>query len=126
MDRFAPSRRKFPHCVVAKKDPKEANQTAPSENSAVEKSSIGFRMFRPPLSASVQLQGGRPRNVLIRGTRGEVTVASGPWRTSGDWWREDTWRQDEWDLENIFEISKSDQEKRPASRPQHGLYRFYF
>jgi protein ImuB len=125
MDRFVPSL-EDPRTNRRKKRSKEENQTALSEDPAVEKPSIGFRMFRPPLPASVQLQGGRPKNVLIRGTRGEVTVASGPWRTSGDWWREDTWRQDEWDLEIIFEIPESGQEKSPASRPQHGLYRFYF
>jgi protein ImuB len=125
MDRFAPSQEE-PSVRRRKKGSKEANQTALSKDPAMEKPTIGFRIFRPPLAASVQLQEGRPRNVLILGTRGEVTVASGPWRTSGDWWREDTWRQDEWDLEIIFEIPDIGQEKSPASRPQHGLYRFYF
>jgi protein ImuB len=23
---------------------------------------------------------------------------AGPWRTSGDWWRDDRWARDEWDV----------------------------
>ncbi len=113
MDRFTPSHEELP-VRRRKKGSKGANQTALSEDPPVEKPAIGFRMFRPALPASVQLQGGRPRNVLIRGTRGEVTVASGPWRTSGDWWREDTWRQDEWDLEIIFEIPGKRSREKPC------------
>jgi protein ImuB len=25
-------------------------------------------------------------------------MAKGPWRTSGEWWREDAWNRDEWDV----------------------------
>ncbi len=25
-------------------------------------------------------------------------MAKGPWRTSGDWWRDDAWNRDEWDV----------------------------
>jgi hypothetical protein len=30
--------------------------------------------------------------------RGTIVCASGPWRTSGDWWRKDSWARDEWDV----------------------------
>ena len=30
-------------------------------------------------------------------------AASGPWKISGDWWREDAWQQEEWDLEIRFD-----------------------
>lgn len=89
-------------------------------------SSIAFRMFRPPLHASVHLHESRPQKVSFRGARGEVLAASGPWRTSGDWWREDAWHQDEWDLEIRFHISPDRAQKNPASCLQYGLYRFYF
>ncbi|HKV46727.1 MAG TPA: DNA polymerase Y family protein [Candidatus Acidoferrales bacterium] len=89
-------------------------------------SPIAFRMFRPPLPASVQIQDSRPKKVSFRGVRGEVLAASGPWRSSGDWWREDAWHQDEWDLEIRFNISPGRAQKNPACSPQHGLYRFYF
>ena len=129
MDRFAPSneepktrrRKKASASTTA-----EESQSPLPENPEIAKPAIGFRMFRPPLPANVQLQGARPRSVLFRGTRGEVMVASGPWRTSGDWWREDTWHEDEWDLEIEFHISESLRGKSPASAPEHGLYRFYY
>ena len=88
--------------------------------------SIGFRMFRPPLAANVQLNGSHPKRVFFRGVRGDVLAASGPWRTSGDWWREDAWHQDEWDLEIRFHASLDRKQKNLATCPQHGLYRFYF
>jgi hypothetical protein len=27
-----------------------------------------------------------------------VALASGPWRTSGDWWKPTRWERDEWDV----------------------------
>jgi protein ImuB len=65
---------------------------------------MGFRMFRPPWRAEVQLLQGRPIRINGRGAnsssfvRGKVICASGPWRTSGDWWRADVWARDEWDV----------------------------
>ena len=44
----------------------------------------------------------RPTRINACGTpymiRGQVVCASGPWRTSGDWWRADLWARDEWDI----------------------------
>ncbi len=136
MDRFVPSneepkvrRRKkapTPASPEAHHATAEGNQSPLPDDLEIAKPAIGFRMFRPPLPANVQLQGSRPRSVLLRGARGEVVVASGPWRTSGDWWRDDTWHEDEWDLEIKFHISERFPGKSPASAPEHGLYRFYF
>jgi hypothetical protein len=56
--------------------------------------------------------------------RGNVIVASGPWRTSGDWWEEHGWRQDEWDIEIHFDSSRKN--NLPRSVPQNGLYRIYY
>ena len=55
---------------------------------------------------------GRParisaHNVTSSGlVRGKVIQASGPWRTSGDWWRTDVWARDEWDLAVADSITK--------------------
>ena len=38
--------------------------------------------------------------------RGKVICASGPWRTSGDWWRPDVWARDEWDIAVAESIPK--------------------
>jgi protein ImuB len=65
---------------------------------------MGFRVFRPPWRAEVQTMQGRPARISAHDVkssclvRGKVTRASGPWRTSGDWWRPDVWARDEWDI----------------------------
>jgi protein ImuB len=65
---------------------------------------MGFRVFRPPWRAEVQTIRGRPARISARDlnsscvVRGKVIRVSGPWRTSGDWWRPDVWARDEWDL----------------------------
>jgi protein ImuB len=64
--------------------------------------SAGFRVFRPASPAKVDLRDGCPVRVGFQGMNGHVVAASGPWRSSGDWWREDGWQNDEWDLEVVF------------------------
>ena len=64
--------------------------------------SLGFRMFRPPLRAIVQADQGWPTEISAWGKQrsvyGKVVDVAGPWRTTGDWWREDRWARDEWDV----------------------------
>jgi protein ImuB len=67
---------------------------------------MSFRVFRPPLPIHVNSREGRPAEVFVQGRRSEVCKASGPWRTSGEWWREEQWNEDEWDLEVRF-VDKS-------------------
>ena len=78
----------------------------------------GFRVFRPALWAQVDLRDGCPVRVGFGGLLGYVVAASGPWRSSGDWWREDGWNNDEWDLEIEFSSTLDSR--------QHGFYRIYF
>ena len=65
---------------------------------------MGFRIFRPPWNAEVQIVRGRPARINARNpkisskVRGEIVCAAGPWRASGDWWRSDVWARDEWDV----------------------------
>lgn len=59
---------------------------------------LAFRYFRPPLPARVDLASGTPRRIHARAVRGAVVQASGPWRSSGEWWQPDAWDRDEWDL----------------------------
>src|SRR5271154_1461442 len=70
---------------------------------AARRPATGCRIFRPRLAARVELQIGRPVKIFFRGWYGRVVTASGPWRISGDWWREDAWQQEEWDLEIRFD-----------------------
>ena len=68
---------------------------------------MAFRVFRPSLPARVEMRGGRLARVSFNGVRGEVVAASGPWRTSGDWWREDGWAHDEWDIDVRFVLASA-------------------
>jgi len=70
---------------------------------AVRRPATGCRIFRPRLAARVELREGRPAKIVLRGLYGRVMTASGPWKISGDWWREDAWQQEEWDLEIQFD-----------------------
>jgi protein ImuB len=80
------------------------------------KTKMGFRAFRPPVLAKIKLCGGHPAQVVFQGRSGEVVRASGPWRTSGNWWEEDSWQHDAWDLELSF---------RFENPPAQGLYRVF-
>lgn len=64
--------------------------------------SLGFRMFRPPLRAIVQANQGLPVQISAWGKQrsvyGKVVDLAGPWRTTGNWWRDDGWARDEWDV----------------------------
>ena len=63
---------------------------------------LGFRTFRPPLRAIVEIDQGCPAQVSAwskqRSVYGKVVSMAGPWRTTGDWWRDDRWARDEWDV----------------------------
>jgi protein ImuB len=100
-----------------------------STQSRARRPATSFRIFRPALPARAELRDGRPVRVFFRGMRGDVVAASGPWRTSGDWWREDGWQHDEWDLEIHFDSSPGWHEQvanlRPQQDPQHAVYRLY-
>jgi protein ImuB len=97
---------------------------------------IGFRIFRPAPPARIELLNKRPARVFLLGIWGNVVGASGPWRTSGDWWREDAWKQEEWDLEIIFESASPHSDsngcyhnlnQRPPHRGQRrGIYCLFF
>jgi protein ImuB len=57
-----------------------------------------LRRFRPPRFAQVLVVNRQPVRVMSPVLSGRVVMAKGPWRTSGEWWRQDVWNRDEWDL----------------------------
>jgi protein ImuB len=63
---------------------------------------LAFRRFRPSLAAEVQIVNGHPTHVKARNStrkiNGTVARLAGPWRTTGDWWRNDQWAREEWDV----------------------------
>jgi protein ImuB len=83
---------------VSRRRSRKANRQSAISN----RQSLGFRMFRPPLRAVVEVEGGRPKQVSAwgktRSVYGKVVDVAGPWRTTGDWWRDDCWARDEWDV----------------------------
>jgi protein ImuB len=94
---------------------------APTAHSVREVNSgshAGFRVFRPALPVWVQLQGKCPARIGFQGMLGNVIRASGPWRTSGDWWEEQSWQEDAWDLEIHFASTSTS-----LQGPVQGLYR---
>ena len=60
---------------------------------------LTLRLFRPPFDATVQLHNQIPTWIAFHGRHGSIATASGPWHTSGDWWRPTMWDREEWDVE---------------------------
>lgn len=61
---------------------------------------LPLRRHRPPLPATVELQGNRPAFLWSAGLHGEVHTATGPCHSSGDWWEKaHVWQREEWDVE---------------------------
>jgi len=82
---------------------KKSTSSGNGEAAVARRPATGCRIFRPRLAARVELREGRPTKIFFRGLYGQIVTASGPWRISGDWWREDAWQQEEWDLEIQFD-----------------------
>lgn len=60
---------------------------------------LPLRRFRPPLSATVALEGRAPTFLVTEAVQGAVVQAVGPWRGSGEWWQADlAWNREEWDI----------------------------
>jgi protein ImuB len=103
----------------------QKNATAATRNPG-ETPLTAFRVFRPEIQVNVELQQNYPTRIYFRGMRGNIIAASGPWRTSGDWWREETWQQDEWDVEVRFDSVSGQSQKISSPRTQNGIYRIYY
>ena len=77
------------------------------------KPAVVLRRFRSPVAARVTVEQGRPARVTTdrRGfSGGRVEQCEGPWRSSGDWWKQG-WNCDEWDVtltdRTAYRISQS-------------------
>lgn len=64
-----------------------------------------LRRLRPPLNATVWMERNRPIRLKASGSgirpgiAGQIVVAAGPWKSSGEWWTNTKWQREEWDLE---------------------------
>lgn len=85
-----------------KSDGRKRRKKIGKQQAAGTESCLGFRRFRPPLRAIVEAEQGCPTQVSAwskqRSVYGKVVDLAGPWRTTGDWWRDDRWARDEWDV----------------------------
>ncbi len=101
----------------------DANALQAAENPAAQ-TALALRVFRPEWMARVETREEFPARIYFRGLRGEIAAASGPWRSSGDWWRDGAWRHDEWDVQIHFqpEISRGEQQQENND----GVYRIYY
>ena len=61
-------------------------------------SRLAIRVCRPPQPVRVLCEEGQPRTLLRQGSRLAVTLAAGPWHTSGSWWDGEAWDSDLWDV----------------------------
>ncbi|MBS1851148.1 MAG: DNA polymerase Y family protein [Acidobacteria bacterium] len=59
---------------------------------------IALRAFRPALESAVELTGNTPHFVRLWKKYRRVLAASGPWCSSGDWWKDSIWSREEWDV----------------------------
>src|ERR1700686_1358683 len=96
-----------------------------SSTSRMAKPANGFRLLRPSVPARVELLDGLPVRVFFYGARGEIVAASGPWRTSGEWWQ-DPWDQAEWDVEVRFSSSAQKNKRSLNPAGERGLYLIYY
>lgn len=107
--------------LPAKPDRRKRTKTNNRQPAIGNRKSLGLRMFRPALRAVVETVQGCPTQISAWGKQrsvyGKVVQVAGPWRTTGDWWREDRWARDEWDV--AVAVSN-----KTSSEPP-GLYRIY-
>lgn len=107
-------------------NPNAANNFEENAEPQFSQTTIGFRIFRPEWPAKVELRESCPTYIIFRGMRGNITTASGPWRTSGDWWREDAWQQDEWDVNVRLDFLDVRNKRNLYASARDGLYRIYY
>ena len=144
VDSHRPESFQMKRFVVTSEQNKRRGRSEPraKEKPETRATMTALRMVRPAQAVRVEMRDEQPERVYLRGMRGKVVTASGPWRSSGDWWQEDPWHQDEWDLEIEFSApspvraqhrcapSRQNHNSQDAqqfpSGPQRGLYRIYF
>src|SRR6267142_751717 len=140
VDSHRPESFQMTRFVIATEQNKRSGKSAPKVKKPDKHAAVtALRVIRPAQPVRVELQNEQPAKVYLQGMRGEVVSASGPWRSSGDWWQEDPWHQDEWDLEIDFDPvgaqhccapsrqnPKSLDAPQFPSGPQRGLYRIFF
>ncbi|HTZ89669.1 MAG TPA: DNA polymerase Y family protein [Alloacidobacterium sp.] len=91
---------------------------------------IALRLIRPARRLKVNLSEGRPTTLAFESEVlwGKVMWSAGPWRSSGDWWTENSkenlptgpWDREEWDIAIAMPRNDASEEQAPLT-----LYRIY-
>ena len=84
-----------------------------------------MRIYRPPLSATLELREGRPTFLSCEGIRRQILAFAGPWKRKGDWWSETAWAREEWDIEIRTLRPKVRAELLGNGENETALYRVY-
>lgn len=78
-------------------------RAAPNRSATNGSTPLALRVFRPPASIEVVCDRGRPDFVRGSGATekfgGRVVTLGGPWRLSGEWWRDSSFARDYYDAE---------------------------
>jgi protein ImuB len=132
LDSHQPDAFRMQKFTAGSAEPRQIQTGGAVSTSTISAAAIALHTFRPPLPARVRLQSGKPFQVFFQGLSGKVIRASGPWRTSGLWWEENSWQHDDWDLEIAFpneaasaQIKRnfSDHTRLPGTRHSSGQNR---
>jgi len=84
-----------------------------------------LRIFRPPLEATVRELDGVPAWIGFSGMHGDIAAASGPWRSSGEWWNGRQWMREEWDVaisSSLLRIYRTFKNERESRWYAEGIY----
>jgi protein ImuB len=84
-----------------------------------------MRIYRPPLTAIVDFQKGKPAFIGCEGVRRQILAFAGPWRRKGDWWSETAWAREEWDIEIRTLRPNGQAEPTGRGEDETALYRVY-
>jgi protein ImuB len=132
MSRFSPTHeksqhhRKTGHTTATQVHENRCAEDKTMFGRTVGRTTVALRIFRPEWLAKIDVCEERPLQICFRGLRGKIAAASGPWRSSGDWWREDAWRHEEWDIHIRFHSDASRMNRDDPENTHDGLYRIYY
>ncbi len=70
----------------------------PGRGSVTTEAALTLRRYRPPQYAQIRLDREAPAHIVTATLRGNVIAHAGPWRSSGDWWKNEPWDHAEWDI----------------------------
>lgn len=123
MNRFAPASAEMKSC---RQMGRPVATTNPPHRLPQRKTAIALRNFRPEWLAKIEVRENCPVRIYFRCMHGKIVAASGPWRTSGDWWLEEAWRHEEWDIDVRFHSDAKLIDRGLRWELQDGLFRIYY